>query len=307
VTGPPAALTAARVADVVAGLAQRLGVPGDPDADRVRVADLAAEPLRRHAEDGCRSQLGDDGLPVEWSVKQVGDAFSVRCTVDVLDCRRALDAASTEALAQVAARWAGDGPTPHPDLGVGPAGLVGCLLRDAPPTLAAPMMIGIGVGGSGLARTSVYLRTAFWAAGELDHRLPAVSAAVRASGVPALRGEPEVVGVDFVAGRAVRWKTYHWLPAVRDGLSAAAGGGGYPDLAAVEPLYDRLATALPRAHERAGFLQTTGDGERLRLKAFLFTRAWGWGDPAGLGGLLRALPAAGVPSLAAGARALRRP
>lgn len=286
------------VADAVAELGTVLA-GADPEQTRSAVRALVADPLRWAArEPHWPSLLGDGGLPLELSVKDAGTTRGVRCTVDPCDHRRPLSA-DLPGLVAAARRTVGPAPQDQGARGwaVEPGGFLHHLLAGAPDSLPAPAMLSVGVGGGGLGRTSVYARTSYWATGELAARLPAVAAILSEDAAihgRIVRGEPEVVGVDYVDGRPVRWKTYHWMSAAPRRHAGVLGTR--PDLLPGAALVERYVGAVPRAAtERAGFVQVTGGTGEARHKLFLFASAWGWSTRAGLVDLLSFLPTLGLP------------
>ena len=292
------------VADAVAELSGALSPMADPAAARAQVRALVCDPLRLcGSHPRWPSQLGDDGLPLELSIKDAGGIRGVRCTVDPCDYSRPhpdrLPELTAAARRCVGERLGGDDPPPDPDGGwaVSPDRLLTRLLAGAPDRLPAPAMLSVGIGDPSLCRASVYARTAFWPAGTLAARLPGpatVLAGEAATHSTPVQHEPEVIGVDYVAGRPTRWKSYHFLT-VRPGRFADAVGS-HPDLAPAAALYARFAPRVPAAAAaRSGFLQVSAGSGTSRQKLFLFSACWGWSTPDGLAELLSFLPSLGAP------------
>lgn len=311
---PAKAPTADRVADAVTDLAVALSATHDPAPVRDGVRALVSGPLALFgSQHDWPSPFGDGGLPLEVSVKVAGGTRGVRCTVDPFDyrCSVAGNIAELAAAARGCVAWpsgqgnaddaAVNGPIgndPSADGGWAqePGRLVESLLAGAPEGLAAPVILSLGIGGTGLGRTTVYARTSFWPDGALGARLPGPAAAL--AGYTSTHGgavltEPVVFGVDYVGSSPTRWKSYHWLPA-RPGQFAAVVGL-HPDLTPAAALYDRFSQGVREGWaQKAGFVQVTGGAGPTHQKVFFFAPAWGWSTPSGLADLLSFLPAVGA-------------
>lgn len=227
------------------------------------------------------STLGDNGVPVELSIKiDWSGEHHVRCVADPTDYRRSV---GDNFAAYVAAAVDATHADPREVRQV-----LARLLADAPHHLAAPIMIGLDFGRAATNRSSVYVSTSWWSFDEFRQRLPepaTVLPTVAKEHGTRVPPQPEVYGLDFIRGQAVRWKTYQWLPVRLEGLNVV--GGHHPDLSSARLVYDWYAANVPPPQrETSAFLQVTVDACQVREKVFFFAPAWGWSTPDGLRDLL---------------------
>jgi hypothetical protein len=264
--------------DIVAvfgDLARSLGVREDAAVEAAELRSLLDTPWSAHRSDQrAASPLSESGAPFEISLQVLESGERVlRYVVDVADRSRDLAGNLVRYLEQARAITA----APESVL----RDLFDRHLGGAPSGTPGRMMHGVGLAASGRRRATLYFPTDWMTMRELAERAPhpaeAVSRVHRISGA-ALPEAIAVVGYELEDGRVTRSKSYSWISELPRRLV-----DHWPDLAPAALLHAEFGPSVAAEQRRRSMLlQLSGD----RAKLQFFSRAFGWCDDDGLGGLL---------------------